>query len=97
MALAHERESKVERLEVRLTPTTKSLLTHAAQLRHTTLTEFLVSSAVRAAEDVLLSPRVFEIDTEEGWSALMSILDEPKHAEPNAELVALLGERTPEE
>ncbi len=40
-----ERETKAERLEVRLTEATKSLLTHAAALRHTTVTEFLLSSA----------------------------------------------------
>jgi uncharacterized protein (DUF1778 family) len=90
MALAQEREAKVERLEVRLTPSAKSLLTHAAQLRHTTLTDFLLSSAMRAAEEVLVSPRVFEISTEEGWSTLMDVLDEPATTPPNAKLVALL-------
>jgi len=94
MALAQEREAKVERLEVRLTPSIKSLLTHAAQLRHTTLTEFLVSSAVRAAEDVLVSPRVFEVNTEAGWNTLMGILNDPDQAKPNPELVALLRGRT---
>lgn len=90
MVAAQERETKAERLEVRLTPAAKSLLSHAAQLRHTTLTDFLVSSAMRAAEDVLVSPRVFEINTEEGWSALMDLLDEPAGAQPPAELVRLL-------
>ena len=90
MALAPEREAKAERLEVRLTPSAKSLLTYAAQLRHTTLTDFLVSSAIKAAEDVLVSPRVFEISTEAGWNSLMDVLDEPSTTEPNAELVALL-------
>lgn len=96
MALAQEREGKVERLEVRLTPTTKSLLTYAAQLAHTTLTEFLVSSAVKAAEDVLVSPRVFEINTEDGWTTLMDILDESKPQDPNPKLAALFSERTRE-
>jgi uncharacterized protein (DUF1778 family) len=56
-----ERETKAERVEVRLTQATKSLLTHAANRWHATVGEFLISSAVRAAEDVLVSPRVFEI------------------------------------
>lgn len=90
MAVAQEREAKAERLEVRLTPSAKSLLTQAAQLRHTTLTEFLVSSAMKAAEEVLVSPRVFEISSDEGWRALMDLLDEPATTPPNAELVALL-------
>ncbi len=91
--IVHEREPKAERLEVRLTPATKSLLSQAAQLRHTTLTDFLLSSAVRAAEEALVSSRVFEISSEEGWSTLMQALDEPVEAPPPAALVALLHHR----
>jgi len=94
MVIAKEREAKVERLEVRLTPAVKSLLSHAAQIKHTTLTDFLVSSAVRAAEDALVSPRVFEVNTDEGWNTLMGLLDEPGNAEPNPELVSLLRKQT---
>ncbi len=91
MILAQEREAKAERLEVRLTPTAKSLLNQAAQLRHTTLTDFLVSSAMKAAEEVLVSPRVFEINTEEGWSMLMDLLDERGPNQSNDPLIELLG------
>jgi uncharacterized protein (DUF1778 family) len=85
-----ERETKAERVEVRLTQATKSLLTHAAYLRHTTVSEFLISSAVRAAEDVLVSPRVFEIETSHGWKTLGDLLDPPSDALPNPELVRLM-------
>jgi uncharacterized protein (DUF1778 family) len=91
MALARQHQAKTERLEVRLSPATKSLLSHAAQMRHTTVTDFLISSAVRAAEDVLVSPRVFDISTGKGWNTLMTLLDPPPDAEPNAALVALLA------
>ncbi|HKM63761.1 MAG TPA: DUF1778 domain-containing protein [Acidisphaera sp.] len=91
MAFTKDRESKVERLEVRLTPSTKSLLSQAAQIRHTTLTEFLVSSAVRAAEEALVSARVFEISTDDGWNMLMDLLDNTSNDEPDEELVALLN------
>ena len=93
MAFVREREAKAERLEIRLTPSTKALLSHAAQLRHTTLTDFLVSSAVKAAEEALVSPRVFEIGSEKGWRSLMELLDEPANAEPHAGLVALLARK----
>ena len=83
-------EPKAERLEVRLTPATKSLLSHAARARHTTLTEFLVSSAVRAAEETLATPRVFEIESEHGWQTLADLLDTPADATPNPALVDLL-------
>ena len=91
MVMSRQREAKAERLEVRLTPATKSLLSHAAQLKHTTLTDFLISSAVSAAEEALVSPRIFEVSTAKGWNTLMYILDEPGNVEPDAELVALLG------
>lgn len=92
MAAIQDRESKGERLEVRLTPATKSLLTQAAQLRHTTLSEFLISSAMRAAEDTLVSPRVFEINSDEGWQTLMALLDSDQEtADPK--LVQLLKPR----
>lgn len=90
MVMARKREAKAERLEVRLTPATKSLLSHAAQLKHTTLTDFLISSAVRAAEDALVSPRVFEISSKAGWNTLTELLGEPEGGSPNADLVGLL-------
>jgi uncharacterized protein (DUF1778 family) len=89
MIMAQDRETKADRLEVRLTPATKSLLSQAAQLRHTTLTDFLLSSAVRAAEEALVSSRLFEIASDEGWHALMQALDEPADVVPPAELVSL--------
>jgi uncharacterized protein (DUF1778 family) len=90
MAGTVERETKTERVEVRLTQATKSLLAHAAHLRHTTVSEFLISSAVRAAEDVLVAPRVFEIGTDRGWKTLADLLDPSPDAVPNPELVGLL-------
>jgi uncharacterized protein (DUF1778 family) len=90
MSTTIERETKAERLEVRLTQATKSLLTHAAQLRHTSITEFLISSAVRAAEEVLVSPRIFEIGSEHGWRTLADLLDPAPDVQPNAALVGLL-------
>lgn len=90
MSATLERETKAERLEVRLTEATKSLLTHAAALRHTTVTEFLLSSAVQAAEEVLVSPRVFEIASERGRKTLSDLLDPAPDDRPNAALASLL-------
>ena len=81
---------------MRLSPATKSLLSHAAQMRHTTVTDFSISSAVRAAKDVLVSPRVFEISTNKGWNTLMALLDAPPDQEPNAALVELFAGGQPQ-
>ena len=95
MSIVQERETKNERLEVRLTPATKSLLANASQLRHTALTEFVVSSAVRAAEEVLVSPRVFEVTSDAGWTTLADLLDAPAEAPAHHELTGLLRQPAP--
>lgn len=78
MTIAAEKEVKAERLEVRLTPSNKALLAHAAQVRQTTITEFLISSAVRAAEEVVASPKVF-FANDAGWAALQTLLDDAEY------------------
>jgi len=73
---------------VRLTASNKALLAHAAQARHTTITEFLISSAVKAAENVVASSKVFFAD-EGGWTAIQCLLDDAQY-QPSADAVARL-------
>lgn len=68
-------ESKAERIELRVTPTVKALLTAAAQAKHTTVTDFLLDHGVRAAEEAISSPRVF-FASEAGWDAVQALLEE---------------------
>ncbi len=89
MAIVAEREARAERLEIRLTPSVKTLLTHAANVRHCSLTEFLLSSAVKAAEETVTSPRVFYA-SEDGWDELSRLLDTGNEYTPSPELVARL-------
>ena len=93
---AQVRRTRSERLEIRLSPETRSLLNQAARLRHTTVTEFLVSSAVKAAEDAMLQPRLFEIETGNGWDALMRAVDWTRDDVPDPALVALLRDTAPD-
>jgi uncharacterized protein (DUF1778 family) len=95
MNIAPEKEAKAERLEVRLTPSAKSLLMYAAQVRQTTVTEFLISSAMRAAEDVVASPKVF-FANDEGWAAIQRLLDEENY-KPSAVAIDRLRRRTQRE
>lgn len=54
MALkAQKRSRKQERLETRVTPDQKRLIERAAELRGTTVTEFVVTSAQRAATETI--------------------------------------------
>lgn len=83
MSRIGEREGKVERLEVRLSSNAKTLLSHAAQMRHTTISEFMLSSAVTAAEDVLASPKVFFANAQ-AWDEVMAMLDAEAAPLPDA-------------
>ncbi len=95
MPNVQDRQTKTERLELRLSPATRSLLTHAARLRHTTITEFLISSAVKAAEDAMLQPRLFEIETDAGWTVLETELNRSIRSPPDDALTALLRATAP--
>jgi uncharacterized protein (DUF1778 family) len=88
MAAVAERDVKAERIEVRATPSAKALLTAAAQARHTTVSEFLLTNGIAAAEQVVAVPRVFYA-SEEGWDAIQRLLDEQDHA-PSADTISWL-------
>ncbi len=53
LAQAHSSPAKRERLEARITPEQKRLIERAADLRGTTVTEFVVMSAQAAAADTI--------------------------------------------
>ena len=75
------RVAKDERLEIRLSSSAKSLLGHAAQMRHTTISEFILTSAVAAAEEAVAMPKVFFAD-EGAWAQIMEMTDENVAAVP---------------
>jgi len=57
-------------------------------MRHTTITQFLISSAVAAAQDAIVQPKLFEIKTDAGWAALHGALDRRYDEPPNQALRA---------
>lgn len=81
--------TKAERLELRLTTDAKSLLANAARMRHTSLSEFILSSAVAAAEDVVAMPRVFFVG-EEGWEQVVRMAGDADPDVPEAVLSRFL-------
>lgn len=83
-----EKQAKAERIEIRVTPAVKALLTVAAQARHTTVSDFLLTNGIEAAERAVAAPTVFYA-SEEGWSAIHQMLDEQEAADP-AEVVTWL-------
>jgi len=73
--------TKSERLAVRISPEQRSLLVEASRTQEWTVTEFVLTAATRAAEDVLADRRQFALD-ESGWTAFLAALDRPPRELP---------------
>jgi uncharacterized protein (DUF1778 family) len=61
--------SRTARIDLRMTPSAKSLLEKAAAVKHKTVSEFLLDHALSAAEETLSDRRVFLLD-EQQWTDL---------------------------
>jgi uncharacterized protein (DUF1778 family) len=70
------KESKSERIEVRLTPSTKRILQEAATAAHTDLSEFVLQSSLTEAEIALSRRTRFVLNADE-WNKFVEILDQP--------------------
>jgi uncharacterized protein (DUF1778 family) len=88
-----EKNVKAERIEVRVSPNAKALLNAAAQARHTTVSEFLLTNGIQEAERVVAVPRVFYA-SEEGWSAIQRLLDDEDNQQPTDNTIAWLTKRS---
>ncbi|WAX55101.1 DUF1778 domain-containing protein [Jatrophihabitans cynanchi] len=80
--------TKSARLNLRLNADDDALLRQAAAALGQSVSEFLTSSAVERAHDVLADQRHFDLDVET-WNRFVAILDEP--AEPDPALVSLFS------
>ncbi len=68
------------------------MLKKAAEIRHKTLTEFVLDSACAAAEQTLLDQRLFMV-TGEQYQALIDLLDQPP--QENAGIRRLFSKKAP--
>lgn len=64
------------RLDLRMTSDNRALISEAAQLSGTTLTDYVVSAALRAARVDVLQDRVLRLDPA-AWDDFLAALDEP--------------------
>ncbi len=74
-------------IQIRASAETKAMLNRAAQLRGQKLSEFMLDSARRQAEEAILDQRAFFLDTKQ-HEAFLTLLDAPP--KPNAALRALM-------
>ncbi|HJQ00705.1 MAG TPA: DUF1778 domain-containing protein [Jatrophihabitans sp.] len=82
--------TKAARLNLRLNDQDNALVRQAAQLVGQSVTEFLTSSGVERAHEVLADQRHFTLDAAT-WDRFVAALDEP--VEPDPALVALFSRR----
>ncbi len=80
------------RLGLRTTPQQQLLIQRAAKALNKSVTEFILDSACKAAEDTLMGQRFFLLD-DESWKKFQEVLDRP--AEVNPKLQQLMKEKAP--
>jgi uncharacterized protein (DUF1778 family) len=68
--------SKTERLGLRTTEAQRHLLAAASRAEGVSVTDFVLTHATRAAENVLADRKVFFLD-EDAWAAFEAALDRP--------------------
>ncbi|HEY2034568.1 MAG TPA: DUF1778 domain-containing protein [Rhizomicrobium sp.] len=78
-------------IQIRAPAGTKAMLNRAAALRGQKLSEFMLESARRQAEEAILDQRVFFLD-DEAHAAFLKLLDAP--AKPNKALKALMARKS---
>lgn len=76
--------NRSEKLDIRVTPEAKQILQQAAKQRHTTISQFVLESALNSASAVLAERTRFSLDAEQ-WEAFMAALDAPPRPHPRLE------------
>src|SRR5262245_12047248 len=79
-------------IQIRASAETKALLNRAATLRGQKLSEFMLESARRHAEEAILDQRIFFLD-EEAHAKFLAMLDAP--VKPTKALRALMRRKPP--
>lgn len=81
MATTLQRSDKID---IRISPAAKRTLQEAARERHTTISQFVIDSALTAAQEVLTERTRITLNAEQ-WAAFMDALDAPSERHPRME------------
>ena len=84
--------ARSSRLGLRATSEQESVLRRAAEVAHKSLTDFILDSACRAAEQTLLDQRLFTVSANQ-YQSLMELLEQPE--QPNKGLQDLFSRKAP--
>jgi uncharacterized protein (DUF1778 family) len=77
-------------IQIRVSAETKAILNRAANIRGQKLSEFMLETARRQAEETLLDQRIFFLD-DRAHEKFLALLDNPP--KPSKELRALMNRR----
>ena len=69
-------------IQIRASRETKALLQHAAELKQQKLSEFMLESARRSAEDTILDRSLFRLD-DDAFGRFVALLDNPPVLKPD--------------
>jgi uncharacterized protein (DUF1778 family) len=75
---------RTDRIDLRVYPEAKEALQAAAALRHKSVSEFIIDSALGVADEVLADRRQFGLNAEQ-WEAFQVALDAPPQILPRVE------------
>lgn len=89
---APSRARKDDIIQIRASAETKAILNRAAALRGQKLSEFMLESARRQAEEALLDQRVFFLEPQ-AYEAFLALLDAP--AKPVPRFTELMRRKAP--
>lgn len=89
---APRRVRKDDVIQIRASAETKAILSRAAALRGQKLSEFMLDSARRQAEDALLDQRNFFLQPE-AYDAFLALLDAP--TKPDRRLIEVMSRKAP--
>jgi uncharacterized protein (DUF1778 family) len=79
-----QRTNRTEKLDLRLSRTAKQTLQAAAAAERKSVSEFVLDTALREAEERLADRRVFTIEGKR-WEAFVAALDAPPRRHPRLE------------
>ncbi len=83
---------KDETIQIRASAETKTILNRAAALRGQKLSEFMLESARRQADELILDQRTFFLD-DKAHARFLALLDSPPR--PSAKVRARLNRKAP--
>ena len=84
MSMTNQQPLRTEKLDLRLSRSAKQTLQAAAKAARKTVSEFVLDTALSAAEERLADRTVFTLDADQ-WEAFIAALDAPPRRHPRME------------